>query len=384
MHVDNAAPEAGFVLVVALQKLDATTTLFFGHARRLAPCAIRIVEFGEPALSSLMSSAAAVIFVRGLFEFGGLPAFAQRLGIPTYYFVDDNFIVLREQGGRNARFVALYSAQRVRDALRGFAGVLLSSPPLIEYFSSHQLHRHLLLYPPVIGECAHEKDRQPGLRLAFFGGEHLHELFSRIVLPAVRRLACERPVTLVAMGFASEIPSSSGLTVIHSEYDESYARGIETLRRHGVNVLIHLVDASQANSAYKNPHALISALALDAVPVVSDRAPYDAYCATRNVMCCSDSEMSWFAALSSLAHEESRQADLRVGLRRYCEAHFDGAINRTVINGILSANRRSGFGLAIVRRVLIAGFLLSQFAGRGWRRLAGLGAARGPRRPRDA
>lgn len=360
-----------YVLVVSQAKADATTTLFFENARRILEGRLRIAELGEAGLPALLSSAAAVIFVRGLFEFRGLPALAQALGIPTYYFIDDNFIVVREQGGANARFVRGYSEDRVRTALRNFAGVLVASSPLMEDFSARRLHSTLVLYPPVMDRALPAGRRQPGIRIAFFGGEHLREPFSRLVLPAIRRLAREHPVTLVAVGLQDDIAPSEGLNIVQQPYDRSYARGIETLHRDGVDVFVHLVDASLANSVYKNPHALISACVLEAVPAVSDRAPYDSYCSARDTMCSADSEASWFASLSALVKDVGLRATLRNRLREYCAVTFSGAANRGVLDSMLAKHRRPSVGVALVRHILISGFLLVHLAERAWRRLTG-------------
>jgi hypothetical protein len=365
-----ATADDGFVLVVSLRKLDATTTLFFAHAARLAPQALRLVEFGESGLATLLSRASAVIFVRGLFEFGGLPAYAKALGIPTYYFIDDNFMVLRQQGGPNARYVGSYSIENVRAALRGFAGVLVASRPLMEYFSAQQLHARLILYPPVMMERLPPSGARRDIRIAFFGGEHLREPFAGMVLPAIRRLAREKPLTLVAVGLAAPIEHSEGLNILQHPYDESYSRGIATLHRDGVDVFVHLVDAALANSSYKNPHALISACGLDAVPAVSDQAPYDHYCAAHDAHCSSDSEASWFASLSALVHDEALRVTLRAGVKEYCAANFGGATNRAVVDDMLARHHRPGAAAKVSRRVRLSGFVFAQLVQRTWRRFA--------------
>jgi len=85
---------APFVLVVSLQPLDATTSLFFGHLLDQRASPLRVTQYGGRHCAALLSRASAVIFVRGLFECAELAGCARMLGIPTYYFLDDNFMVL--------------------------------------------------------------------------------------------------------------------------------------------------------------------------------------------------------------------------------------------------------------------------------------------------
>ncbi len=144
-------PAKGYALVVSLQPLDAPTTLFFGHLLRVWPDAVRVVLYGRDDIAGPLSAASAVVLVRGLFEFAGVTRCARALRIPLYYFLDDNFIVLRAQGGIEAAFVARYSAEAVRTALRGFAGVLLATPALVDHFAAERLHPRLFLYPPIAG-----------------------------------------------------------------------------------------------------------------------------------------------------------------------------------------------------------------------------------------
>lgn len=98
-------------------------------------------------------------------------------GIPLYYFVDDNFILLREQAGPWSPFVGRYSAANVRRRLRGFRGVLLASEALVDYFEAENLHHELMLCPPIEWrQCLPRPPAGPGSVIAFFGGRHLHEV----------------------------------------------------------------------------------------------------------------------------------------------------------------------------------------------------------------
>jgi len=388
-EVDNrAAP--GFVLVVSLQPVDATTTLFFGQRLGIGAEQLRVVAYGSREVAGLLGRASAVIVVRGLFELGDVVTCARALRIPLYYFLDDNFIVLRDHGGIEAAFVTHYSLANVRAALRRFTGVLLATPALVQYFAEQRLHPRVWLFPPVADSNPSAPAPEPRARLhvAFFGGQHLHGMFLSTIVPAIRRLACERPVTLLAAGIPEPIPASEGLVVTHLAYDADYSRGITALAAAGVDLLLHPVAPGLANNIFKNPHAVISAHALGAVPIVSDAPPYgagshssvsvgahfsapDAGLATEGVaLFCDHSEASWHQALLQAATDQRLAASIRASVDSYCANRFSGETNRTVVAGMLREHRPPAPAWGVIRSGLARGCGLMAKAGRAASRLA--------------
>ena len=245
-------------------------------------------------------------------------------------------MLLREQPGAWSAFIGRYSTANVRARLRRFCGVMLSSPVLVEYFRVERLHHRLMLFPPIQWRqrLSRPTPRREGVCVAFFGGLHLHDVFIRCVLPAVRRLASEQPVTLIAAGVHEPIVPSHGLTVIKQPYDQSYARGLQRLAEAGVDVLVHPSVAGLWNNQYKNPHALISADAIGAVPVVSDRPPYDQLRSEGVVLLCDDSVESWYAALAQAMRPDQRRP-IQERLSAFCATHFSGSVNRPVVDEVL-------------------------------------------------
>ena len=326
-----------YVLAVSLEPLDASTTLFLGHLAERMSGALQVVRYADPELGEKVANASAIILVRGLFELDGVFLAARALRIPLYYFVDDNFILLREQAGPWSPFVRRYSAANVRRRLRAFHGVLLSSDELIDYYRAEHLHHELTLFPPIEWQqhLSRPSASPHAVSIAFFGGLHLHEMFWTCILPAVRRLAIDRPVTLIAAGVNGAIAPSPGLSVVEQPYDTSYARGLRRLAATGVDVLVHPTAPGLDNGRYKNPHALISANAIGAIPVVSDRPPYSDLRQAGVALLCDDSSESWYAAFAQVAQPAKR---LPIGerLEQFCSSHYGGRINREVVDKMLS------------------------------------------------
>jgi len=325
-----------YALAVSVRPEDASTSLFFGHLAGDMHGTLRVAHYRQPDLAEQLSGASAIILVRALFELNPVIWFARLAGVPLYYFVDDNFMLLRDQTGAWSAWVEPYSAANVRKRLRAFSGVLVSSPALLEYFEEHRLHGRLMLFPPIGWSSSlpnrSSDDATPGI--GFFGGSHLHAVVQEYVIPAIRRLAVEQPLRFVAAGVSEPIATSPGLTVVHQPYQLSYSRGLRTLAAAGVDVLVHPSLPGHVNNAYKNPHALISAHAIGAVPVVSARPPYNDLREFGIVLQCEDTIDSWYLALKRALDPVERSA-VSERLGAFCASHFDGTVNRQVIESLV-------------------------------------------------
>jgi hypothetical protein len=361
-----------YVLVVSLHPQDVFTALFFTNAVT-EPRSMRVVQYGRGDLGEALAGASAVIVIRGLFEFADVIAAAKAMRIPVFYFIDDNFIVLRDSAGPHARFMKHYSAAAVRDALKDIAGVLASSAPLAEYFSSHSLHDRVMRFPPASSRAMPRPGRDAGgpLRAAFFGGQHLHELFTNCVMPALRRLSRERRVAVTTMGL-TEVGDAGAVTATLRPYDVSYARALETLAADGVDLLLHPVVEGLPNNRYKIPHALITAHAIGAIPVVSKLPPYDALAADVAVLA-DNTESSWYDAIVRAAAADRPAFVER--LSAYCASEFGGQQNRDVVDRILSESRPPSRVERQRRRAIAGMYLLRRFGSRAAARLRSRGAA---------
>jgi hypothetical protein len=351
--VTREGAEGGYILAVSLAPHDATCTLFFEHLTGRAP--LRIVSFPSNHLAAACAGASAVIAVRGLFEFGNLFATVRRLGIPLYYFVDDNFMLIREEPDIYGTLCQDYALDRVKAALDGFSGVLLATPALIDYFKTHRLSDRPTLYPPVAGpplDAVPDRSGRP-LTIAFFGGSHRREPFLRYVYPAIRRLAMDRDVALVAAGIEPDLVQETGrLKVVRVPYNPSYADALQQVAAHGVDILVHPSGVTR-NNVFKNPHVLINARALVAAPIFSNVAPYDAVAADRVAVLCENTEDAWFDALSRVAADDALRADLQARLATYCARQFGGQVNLDVLRRIQDAHEMPSASVRMAR--LIAG-----------------------------
>lgn len=335
-----------YLLVVSKVRDDVFGALFFdGLAGRLRS-RIRILEFGNDALTTAVAGAAAVIVMRhGLFSFGHLAAAAAWAGVPRYYFLDDNLLLLSQEPEVYGPYWSTYTADNVRRALVGFDGVLLASRPLMQYFEDHALHPNLIEYPPIAWPVLRHRTswrREPGepFRIAFFGGEHRRDLFTSLVLPAAERLAADRSIELVVAGIepgAWPARTSSRLRVVHLPYDVRYGAALDVLARHQVDVLAHPTPPSR-NNPYRNANVLINARSIGAVPAVSAVPPYDALVSPAPAVLCDNDVDAWHTALARLEADPQACDEVFRRTSQFCETHFSGRRNADVIQRLLDTH----------------------------------------------
>jgi hypothetical protein len=254
----------------------------------------------------------------------------------------------------DARWFKDYSLERVRDALKSFAGVLLATPSLVDYFRTHRLHDRLILYPPV----AQEPLPQPGRRdaeavtVGFFGGLHRREPFLRFVYPALRRLAQEQPIRLVAAGIdRRDLAMDARLPAEVLDYDPSYTDGLSAMASRGIDVLAH-PGSVHPHNAFKNTHVLINANAIGAVPVFSAGPPYDEIASSEIALLCQNTEDAWYGALRRVASDAALRQTVRGRLTAYCSTHFNGRDNVEVIARLLREHAAPAAGVRTMRLLL--------------------------------
>jgi len=346
-----------YVLVITPDAEAAPTALFFSRLTWLRPDAVRLARYRRDRAAALLGHACAVVFVRGLFEFGDLARCAGWLGVPRYYFVDDHLMLVREDGGAAAPFVADHTEANVVRMLRGFSGVLVSTPALRDDFHSRQVHANIRLFPPAMPPAPPAPARESReLHVAFFGGAHLHPYLLETILPALRQLAQRQPLTLIAAGLPGDVAPSDGLTIRLLPYEPAYAAGLERLRELGIDVLVHPVAPGLRNNRFKNSHALITAHALGAIPVVSAVPPYAGLDQAGVAVLCADSPDSWLQGLLH-AIDAEQAAGLRERLAAYCDREFSGATNLEIWRDLLTRHPRPAPLAAAFRTMVSAAWI---------------------------
>ncbi|MGD0898815.1 MAG: glycosyltransferase family 2 protein [Thermoguttaceae bacterium] len=167
-----------------------------------------------------MIGASAVVFTSSAPAMAPWIDYAERIGVPCYCFLDDDFLAPNGQASGRPQ-PRRCSADALRERLRGFAGVLLSSRRLIDYFREEQLHSNLLYYPP----------------LRHFDGQQNLDVLRAILEahpvpgPTLREMRWRRAIHFVRDGFAArwcrELPRKVAGRVARKLLDFWPGRSIE-------------------------------------------------------------------------------------------------------------------------------------------------------------
>ena len=320
-------------VLVSTTTNDACTSLYFNSAATKEQLRlINPTEYREPELVR----ASAFIVVRGLFEHKSWISMAHHIGVPTYWFIDDNFMVLKEE----ASGFENYSMENVREALKPFSGVLAASEPLVAYVREHDLHSNVLLYPPIFTGAL--KKRPPILapkragtkRILFFGGTHRTNSWEKFVLPAIERLSHEHSLELISFSHKTETTKNNEIEISHVPFDYDYHRALAKIAECEIDFLIH-PSTSSLNAQFKTIHALINAVALNATLVTSSTPPFLDYHRTGAFVLAEDTAQDWHRVLNDLLQHENKNKLIQETATRFCSEHFAGKKNQDAIDSLL-------------------------------------------------
>ncbi|MFM0278448.1 glycosyltransferase [Paraburkholderia sediminicola] len=351
MPIADARAEAeGYLLVVNVQ-YDASTALYFDMLPPPFAHRIRVVSNTPTPSPDALARATAVIVSRAVSAYQAWLDAARALGIPAYYFLDDNMPLLVETGeagmaGEDFRLDSL------RETLQPFDGVLLSSLPLIEYFRQHDLHPRLLHFPIVCASQsqlsvqleAGRKPKDPGeIVFAFMGGLHRSQAVWELILPAIAQIASEgQRIHFVAPGMKSDsklldaLPSSVRVTLL--PWDPGYIFALRRFAQMSPDYVL-LAPSNTSNNKYKTRHPLLTANLVGAVAVLPSIEPY-ADMTDGSVALIVDQPFEregWYRVLRRIVDGRVDAAGLKERNRVYCEREFSGETNAHVLREVIAS-----------------------------------------------
>jgi glycosyltransferase involved in cell wall biosynthesis len=291
-------------------------------------------------LKRILARSDAVILVRYLLEDEArrIAGWCRRMAIPIYYFIDDNFMVIGEEGWEPWR---AFTRDRVAEALTGFAAVLCTSSPLAEYYRALPLDVPVEEIRPVFDAATFARRRRVAdrathtLRVGFIGGPHRGRNLNEQVIPALATVARDVPLeffTRALPGTADAGGMPFTITAIpHAPFDEFLARWNEI----GLDVLVH-ARADTRNTDYKTDSVLLSALYLGAVPIVAGEPAFGDAGEAEGVLTTEGDAASWARALRRVLPLDVRR-ELLSRLEVFCRSHFAPAVNERTLQRILAS-----------------------------------------------
>jgi glycosyltransferase involved in cell wall biosynthesis len=331
--LDGQDEKPRFLVIANAQSASVTLTFEF------IPGAEQSIRYVSPIHHKPedMIDAKAVIFTRDLLssEYQRWVKIARHLGIPHYYYVDDNLILLSEEIRRFRK----YTIARLREELASFHGVLVPSQPLAEFFTENSIHPRVYTFPPILppaawlDHAAIPEKPAGAIRIGFMGGAHRHGEFIGSVLPAIKRLAMEQAVELVTAGDLKLSPTEyPQLKVYQFPFDMSYRLTLGRMRGANPDILVHAGSVT-GNNSYKTHNVLLNAWALKAFPILASQPPYEEVEKLGLGLLCSNAE-DWNRNLQRVILEPDLPSQVGANLDRYVRENFSGRQNRQVLKSI--------------------------------------------------
>src|SRR5262249_16492251 len=314
--------------------VEASTSLVFDGL--LATCAQNFLflapEADPLALPLSVARCDAVIIVRNLLHpsTSGLIRACTAMGVPLYFYTDDNFMVLANSDPDYAD----YRSSAVAECLSRFDGIFLTSPLLAEYFEFFDLGTSIKLLGPTYDFEMREKlgrleaaPRGSELRVGFTGGDFRAKHLIDAVMPALVNVHRHPPIHLVVrstVGGLDDVPFSMTKMELCS-FDEFLVRWRELQ----LDILIH-PKGDHANVDYKTANSLLVAHYLGAVPIICDETAYQDVDEKDGVLKIDGSICAWEQAIEGGADGEFRR---QVGgkLEVYCREKFSPRHNLAVV-----------------------------------------------------
>ncbi|CAB3732774.1 hypothetical protein LMG22037_05738 [Paraburkholderia phenoliruptrix] len=349
--VTTNADAEGHLLIVNVQ-YDASTALYFDMLPPPLAQRLRVVSHKANTSIEALAGATAVIIVRAVRSCQAWIDNARLLGIPVYYFLDDNMPLLAETGealmvGEDFRPAAL------REDLKQFDGVLLSSPSLIEYFRHHQLHSRLLHFPVACAtqdqirrrfEALPRPAQTDELVFAFMGGLHRSKAVWDLILPALAQIASEgQRIHFITPGMKSDsklldgLPASIRVTLL--PWDPGYIFALRRFASLSPQYLL-LAPSRTPNNSYKTLHPLLTAHLVDAVAVLPAIDPYLGVDDNSTALIVEEpfERDSWYRVLRRIVDRQVDVESLKQRNGDFCANEFSGQDNVAVLREVIASS----------------------------------------------
>ncbi len=283
---------------------------------------------------------------------------AKSMGIPCYWYVDDNFKILaREYANTYLKENMRALANNVNpEYLRQFEGIFCSTAALQEYFAEKNLHKNFalvdLVYAPEYVQPYH-KINSP-VNIAFFGSTIRGETFVDVIFPVLRKLSqeydlhmycpdevycnlwdklCAEDGTLKQRlcrrkgDIPLEVPVEGRLTLYRFPRTLSTELALQRFADKEIQIQIHCGPVIE-NNRYKTVNALLNAVCMGAVLVATDDPPYSQIIHEgETCLLAENTEEAWEEALRQAMDPQRHQALYQNALE-YCKNEFDAAKGR--------------------------------------------------------
>lgn len=352
------------VIFVLTPNHDASTTLCFDYLPPILRSKIRIIRSSGAFPLAEIANASCIIVIRFLAENDAWASAAKNLNIPIYYFLDDNLPELVSKEGITFDGSRIFEVNRLRVRLRDFAGVLVSTPELAEYFEANLLHSNVRLFPVSYAAAppelpASSRKIANELVVASIGGRHRQKGLQDCVLPALRQIATKsRPIHVIVGGcwaedfdnFRStdEVNENIRTTLLPLEVD--WTRAVLQIGSFRPDILVH-APSKTLNNKYKTFNVALCAYVLDTVLLVPNDPPYTTavFDGAAIRVKPSNESRAWLQAVRNVLSTRETWDGYKKTNAAFCRTQFSGEQNLIVLNEILQSSPAISSALVEIR-----------------------------------
>ena len=341
-------------ILVANVSTDASTSIYFEFLPEKIRSRVRILEYRSGMDIAELGRASCLIVVRHLDPFRHLIDAAFALEIPCYYFLDDNFTLLQLK--KEAILDEDHSVEALKRKLKNFAGALISTPELLDFFKKSMIHPNLIHLPLCFSnlEPVVEPPSAPGpnapITIAFVGGKHRRAGLKRIVLPAIAALAKKgAPIHFVIVGADEDLSCYVGrfknpqLTIACEPFEVDWKRSLLKTASFRPHILIH-APSDSINNKFKTLNIAAYAWLLNAVLIAPSHPPFEKIAEKGNAVLVANpfNQKSWLHALEEIIQNTAAWDEIRRNNSEFCKREFSGAASENALVEILKSSPSIG------------------------------------------
>ncbi|MCA0404369.1 MAG: glycosyltransferase family 2 protein [Proteobacteria bacterium] len=274
----------------------------------------------------------AVIFNRHLQPHLNTIDYLSQMGIESYYFIDDNFLVLEKENSD-----PWYTKNNLKEALKSFKAVLVSTETLKEYFIKEKIHQNVIYFPPVINKSlaslnTKEIAKKEEVTIAILGGAFRQGGFFECIYPALNRLAQSKKIKLLVRKGFCQTPVDCLFEIEEFSFEENYNQFINGLKQKNIDIIIHPY-AYTANASYKTNSILLSAYYLDANIIVFDEPAFKKLDEKQGILKAKNEIESVIKCIESL-FSSNLSLNLKENLNVFCNENFSAKNNINVLRDL--------------------------------------------------
>ena len=247
---------------------------------------------------------------------------AHRQGIPTLYFIDDNFFLMGDTAHLSRDWHVLHAEEYLR-RMREQDLILCSTEPLRDYLQPRVGHTHLALHGPAIDKhrvVPTLSEFDGALRLAHWGGVW-RTAEQAFLEPVLLRLLARHPDWQVS--FQGPQPVDTRFLSSFQAFEGDYQQALARCRAQRPHLLLcPLIERPE--NVYKSLIKCLDAVQIGALPLLSDTPPYTALAdevpELAGLLVANEAE-AWMERIESVAARADGARRLYDALVRYVTRH---------------------------------------------------------------